>query len=208
MDKRTARWNALVTALIFVEGGGRGRDLRSRCAEGFRRLFESCGLVGRFRIVACGGRTATYDRFMTAHSNNPRSDYIAMLVDSEEPVENVEAPWNHLAREQWQKPDGADHNQVLLMTTCMETWIVCDRQALVRHYGGCLQESALPSLQDLEGRHRADVQYALTHATRNCTNAYAKGKNSFQVLGRLSPDAIEPHLPSFARARRILSQKL
>jgi len=43
---------------------------------------------------------------------------------------------------------------------------------------------------------------------RNCTNAYRKGDRSFEILGKLSPTALEKHLPSFKRARRILDERL
>ena len=80
--------------------------------------------------------------------------------------------------------------------------------AMKDHYRDKLQDSALPSLVNLENRARHDVQNMLVHATRNCTNAYAKGKRSFKILAELTPATLEKHLPSFARARRILDQKL
>lgn len=94
------------------------------------------------------------------------------------------------------------------MTTCMETWIVTDRTALREHYGNELQENALPALVDLEQRQRNQVQDALCHATRNCSNAYKKGKRSFEVFGQLTPAVLEKHLPSFVRVQRILNAKL
>ena len=51
-------------------------------------------------------------------------------------------------------------------------------------------------------------QDKLCKATRDCTNAYTKGKRSFEVLGKLTPDELEKHLPSFRRVRRILKKKL
>ena len=94
------------------------------------------------------------------------------------------------------------------MTTCMETWIVSDLGTLRTHYGSQLQESALPALVDLESRLRHPVQDALVNATRSCSNKYEKGKRSFEILGKLTPDTLAVHLPSFARARRILTEKL
>ena len=35
-----------------------------------------------------------------------------------------------------------------------------------------------------------------------------KGEKSFELLGKLDPKAIEPNLPSFGRARKILDAKL
>jgi hypothetical protein len=90
----------------------------------------------------------------------------------------------------------------------METWILADRAAVKDHYSDKLQDSALPSLVNLENRGRHDVQDKLVHATRNCTNAYAKGKRSFEILAKLTPATLSKHLPSFARTRRILDQKL
>lgn len=66
----------------------------------------------------------------------------------------------------------------------------------------------MPPLTDLEERRRDDVQNRLVHATRNCSNAYAKGKRSFEVLEKLDPTTLAQQLPSFARVRRILNDKL
>jgi hypothetical protein len=90
----------------------------------------------------------------------------------------------------------------------METLIVADRDALADHYGDKLQISALPALVNLESRARHDVQDQLFHATRNCRNAYAKGKRSFEILPKLKPDTLSGCLPSFVRCRRILDQIL
>jgi len=97
---------------------------------------------------------------------------------------------------------------VLFMTTCMETWIITDHDSLIIHYGSRLQVSALPSLADMEDRDRHNIQDALVHATRNCKNAYQKGKRSFEILAKLKPDALKPHLPSFRRNPEILNEKL
>src|SRR5208282_6871148 len=111
-------------------------------------------------------------------------------------------------RDHWSRPNGATEEQVLLMTTCMETWIVADRATLAGHYGSDLQESALPALHNLEGRTRDIIHNALAQATRNCSNAYIKGKRSFEVLGRLDPETLSKHLPSFVRVCRILDASL
>ena len=94
------------------------------------------------------------------------------------------------------------------MSTCMETWIASDREALVEHYGSRLQENALPDLHGMESRHPHSVQEALEHATRNCQNAYKKGKRSFEVLEKLKPAELRKHLPSFVRCERVLKEKL
>ncbi len=94
------------------------------------------------------------------------------------------------------------------MTTCMETGIVADRKTLAEHYGSRLQQSALPALDVLETRPRQVVQQKLAHATRKCSTAYAKGKRSFELLGKLSPAELKKRLPSFRRVARILGNEL
>ncbi|MFN0055415.1 MAG: DUF4276 family protein [Planctomycetales bacterium] len=205
--------DTVVSAKLFVEGGATGPDsklLQSRCREGVRKLLEKCGFTRRMpKIVACGGRGATYRDFSTAHANAPQGAFVAMLIDSEDPVSDIDATWMHLKRrDRWEEPPGATDEQVLMMTTCMESWIVTDRTALENHYGADLQESALPSLQSLESRSRDSVLDSLQRATRNCQNAYQKGKRSFEIFGMLSPDNLLPHLPSFSRCERILGERL
>jgi len=199
-----------VSARIYIEGGGDSKELHSRCREGFRKLFEKCGFQLRMpKLFASGGRSAAFEDFRTAHGQSKPADYVALLIDSETRLKSVEATWDHLAAfDKWTRPPEACDDQVLFMTTCMETWIVADRNALVAHYGQALQESGLPPLADLEARSRDAVQESLAHATRGCTHAYAKGKRSFAVLARLDPDVLVGHLPSFSRARRILDTKL
>jgi hypothetical protein len=199
-----------VSAIIYIEGGGDSKELHVRCREGFRKLLEKCGFAGRLpRLVACGTRNAAFGDFRVAHEQATASEFVGLLVDSEDPVADVNAPWIHLkSRDQWSMPDGAAEVQVLLMTTCMETWIVSDRSALTSHYGQALQESALPPLMDLEDRAREDIQNKLVHATRNCGNRYEKGRRSFEILSKLDPNVMSPALPSFARLRSILSTRL
>jgi hypothetical protein len=196
-----------VSAHLYLEGGGDSKELHARCREGFRKLLERSSLQGRVpRLTACGGRDQAFRDFVRAQNAAARGDYIALLVDSEDPVADIEQTWAHLAqRDGWPRPSGACDEQVLLMVTCMETWLVADRGALRRHYGVQLQETALPPLPDLETRGRHLVQTALAKGTRG---GYRKGAESFKLLGELDPEALAASLPSFARARRILKQRL
>lgn len=205
----------MVSACIYLEGGAKGpgsKFLTIACQQAFHKLLDRMGFTGRKpKPVACGGRGAVFERFCTA-LNAGTCDYVAMWIDSEEPMSSIEEAWKHLANVTtvpvWQKPDGANDDQVLFMTTCMETWIVADRKTLREHYGTELQESALPPLNQLEQRDRHDVQKKLINATRSCKNAYAKGKQSYLILAELDPDILMQHLPSFVRVRRILKEKL
>ncbi len=195
-------------AHLYVEGRGGSKFDQIACREAFHKLLKNAGFANRLSAVTpCGGRGATFDRFQTAHRISNDS-FIAMLIDSEDPIANIEETWKHLKhRDSWDKPAGAVDEQVFLMTTCMETWIVADPETLKSHYGQCLQVSALPSLVGLENRDWHDVQDKLFHATRNCSNTYAKGKRSFGVLAILDAGELMK-LPSLARMVRILDQNL
>lgn len=197
-----------MSAHVSIEGGESKED-QIRCREGFRKLFQRAGFRSRMpRLTASGSRNAAYDDFQTAHAKSGAADFVALLVDSEDPLAHIEKTWEHLkSRDQWARPAKAGDEQVLLMTTSMETWIVGDREALRQHYGQKLQETALPPLFDLENRNRHEVHDKLAHASRDCSNAYSKGKRSFLVVGMLDPTVLMA-LPSFARAIRILKAEL
>lgn len=204
---------------IYVEGGASGPNadgssskyLTIRCQEAFHTLLTRMDFKGRKpRLVACGGRGRVYDRFCTAHYAG--GAYVAMWIDSEEPMRHIERAWDHLANvttvAAWERPAGAEDEQVLFMTTCMETWIVADRAALREHYKQRLNENHLPHQDGLEERGRHDVQERLERATKNCQNAYAKGKRSFDILEKVDPAVLRRHLPSFVRVKRILNDRL
>lgn len=196
---------------IYVEGGGSEEELKRRCKAGFTDLLKNAGFQGRMpRIIACGSRNDTFDKFRTAHLSGDY-DFVALLVDSEDPVANGEQTWAHLLQrkeDEWIRPKNATDEQVFLMTTCMETWLVADRAGLQQHYGSKLQASALPALLNLETRHRHDIQDALERATVRCTNTYQKNKRAFTLLAAVNPPILEAHLPAFARMVRILRAAL
>jgi hypothetical protein len=196
MDDRRNRWHTLVTSRLYVEGGGDSKELRIRCREGFSKLLAKAGLEGRMpRLRACGGRESTFDDFKTAHIQNRDADFIAMLIDSEEPVTDAEKTWEHLKkRDNWDKPANASDEQVLFMTTCMETWIAADRAALKSHYGQKLNENTLPPLENIENRSRDEMLKKLSAAA-----PYAKGRQSFEVLQTLNPG--NPQRPPQLRSR-------
>lgn len=208
-----------MSAILFIEGGASGansKELTIRCQKAFHRLLERMDLDLQRRkpkLRACGGRDRVFRDFRTEMQAGDH-DYIAMWIDSEEPMADIEQTWKHLARvttvAPWKKPDGAMDDQVLFMTTCMETWIVADRAALREHYHPkqSLNESPLPSTTDLEARQRHEVQQALERATENCKNGYSKGRRSFEIFEKLDPAILKRHLPSFARVHRILKAKL
>jgi hypothetical protein len=204
-----------VSAHLYLEGGGNSKEEKIRCREAFASLLKSQGFRGRMpRLTACGGRGAAFDDFKTAHASPKQVHFVGMLIDSEDPLDMPTEPlqqrtWEHLRRrDDWEQPNGANDDQVLLMTTCMETWIAADRETLRAHYGQDFNENQLPPTTQLESRHRHIVQDALQNATSACSNAYRKGKRSYEILGKLKPAVLAGLLPSFTRTMAILELKL
>jgi len=205
-------------SVIYLEGGG-GSSLDARCQEGFNKLLQAMGFAGRMpKLIVCGGRGQAFDRFKTALKED-KASFIGLWIDSEDPVglnkSNTDSErdklrvWDHLRRrDRWDRPHGAEDKQVLLMVTCMETWIAADRPACGKHYKTKFRENALPALTVLENKHRHDVQDALETATTDCSNAFKKGKQSFEILGQLQPEELSKHLGSFNRVQRILAKEL
>lgn len=106
------------TVKLYVEGGGDKDCQHSRCREGFRTFLERAGFKGRMpRIVACGGRQNTYDKFKTACKAG--IECAILLIDSEERV-SASSPWEHL-RNEFQAPPGISDEHCHLMVVCMES---------------------------------------------------------------------------------------
>ncbi len=87
-----------MSAFIYLEGGAvDSKDADIRCREGFRKLLESCGFRGRMpRLIACGGRNDGFHRFRIAQRTKDATDFVALWIDSEEPLPGLEAAWKHL----------------------------------------------------------------------------------------------------------------
>ena len=209
-----------MNAYIYIEGGTRGpngegsssKSVKIDCQQAFHSLLDKMGFTGRKpRLVSCGGRGRVYDLFCFQHRGR-KASYVAMWIDAEEPLADIEQAWKHLSQvktvPQWSRPEGANDDQVLFMTTCMETWIVTDRETLRRHYGQNLNVNPLPALPNIENRSRKEVFQALVTATNTCKNRYEKGPHSSEVLEKLDVAVLRKHLPSFVRVERILKTKL
>ncbi len=203
----------MTEAKIYVEGGGNSKELQSRCREGFKKLLEASGkFPNRLpRIIACGSRNDAFSDFK-AEMSTKKTLYVALLVDSEDSVADTEKPWEHLKkRDDWDCPIGVSDDQVFLMTTCMETWIIADREGLqtfFERHRPCLQKAGLPAAESLETKPRHSIQDSLMTATKHCASPYAKTARSFEALANVDPKVLRLLLPSFARMERILDNKL
>ena len=194
---------------VYVEGGGGTDDLRTKCREGFSAFFDKAGLTGRMpRVVACGGRQKTYDKFRTALANAAADKFIVLLVDSEDPVAEGADPWAHLKnRDNWDKPAGAEDDNAHLMAQCMEAWFFADKDSLAKYFGAGFNRNALSGRPDIENIPKADLERNLKAATRQCKpkGKYDKGRDSFAVLAALDPTkvtAASPHAEQLVKTLR------
>ena len=132
----------MVRVMLYVEGGGESKTLRTACRRGFRKFIEKAGVAGRMpSIVACGSRENAYQSFRKACASG---EYAMLLVDAEEPVTAV-GPWEHLkGRDNWDRPASGTNQQCHLMVQVMESWFLTDMAALVSYYGQGFRPQALP----------------------------------------------------------------
>ena len=189
----------MVTARLYVEGGGDSKQLKSQCRRGFRKFIEKAGLQGRMpRIVACGGRQQAYDSFATALDAGTSTPML--LVDAERRVTDASA-WEHLRkRDGWPRPVGAHENHCHLMAQVMESWFLADRRTLKTFYGPKFHEKPLPSDPRIEQVAKADVLNGLERATRNTSKGpYDKGPTSFAILAEVDPSKVEQSAPHAKR---------
>jgi len=185
----------VVNIKIYVEGGGDQARLKSKCRAGFRIFFEKVLPQGKMpKIVACGSRKDTYDRFCTALKEY-KDTFCILLVDSEGPVTDSIDRWTYLKKRNedgWDKPDSADEKNLHLMVQCMESWFMADKKCLTEFYGQGFILNALPNNPSIEKIPKNDIFKALKNATRNTKSKskYGKGSHSFEILARIDPEKV------------------
>ena len=197
-----------------MEGGGDRAALKSQLRQGFRDLLVKAGFAGRLpRVVACGPRDRAFRNFGIALREG--SGYPILLVDSESVVRRQHRPkrssgaWEHLAAsDNWIRPSQASDDQAQLMATCMETWLIADHRALQTVFSDLNPDRLLP-LEGLEGRSKEETIRALERATSpSRRGSYAKGRDSFAVLGIVNPSQLEQWLPHFRRFIETMNTRL
>ena len=171
---------------VYVEGGGNS-SLDRECRQGFSEFFKKMGLQVQF--IACGPRDKAFKRFKNAVEKSDGT-WPILLVDSEEVVTTPTKREHLINRDMtWQFLDSVEERQVQLMTTCMESWLVCDKQTLREYFGQCFTETSLPVISNIEDKDHHEVIKALEAATRDCgkDKGYSKGQHSFKILAKLNP---------------------
>lgn len=166
--------------VVYVEGGAKG-ELARTAARAFGVLFEQLNLPLSPKVIACGGRRATYDRF--AEHVSARSGEVVLLVDSEE-VRQL-GHWAHVAQrvgDKWARPPGAADLDLCFMAVVMETW--------------CL--APLDSKKDLEKVEKNEVYKRLERATKGRWTSRQKAA-SFEWLERVDATELRRRCPEFER---------
>ena len=156
------------------------------------------------KIIPCGSREKTYDRFCIAINATKDDSFIVLLVDSEAAVASGDSPWEHLRKcdNKWIQPSAAADNSAQLMVQCMEAWFVADRQSLSVYFGRDFKADALPARDDVEAIAKSDLERTLRQASSSCSKgAYRKGRHSFELLECLDPSKV---MESSPHARRLI----
>lgn len=195
---------------VYVEGGGDGKDLRTKCRSGFRSFFEKAELVGRMpKVIACGDRAKAFEKFCIALHAKTDQEFIILLVDSEGPVAPGSGPWQHLKRrDNWNKPRGATDEHAHLMVQCMEAWFLADNETLAAYFGQKFNRNALPQHQEIEEVAKADMFAGLKNATRQSGKGeYGKGRHAFDILKRIDTARVRDASPHANRLVETLHEK-
>lgn len=170
---------------IYVEGGGDRRTGKAAVREGFGKFFSEMREKARshqvrWNIVACGSTRNTIEDYQNALQRH-RHAVNVLLVDSDGPV--VSGPVDHLKQYSGFDVAGTSLDLVHLMVQVMETWILSDRDALERFYGGGLNKTALPRRASMEEVQKQDVYRALSDATRHTKKGeYQKIRHGPRIL--------------------------
>ena len=196
----------MVSASLYVEGGGDSKSLKTACRRGFRKFIENAGATGGVsNIVACGSRGNAYRSFSKALSASVNA---LLLVDAEGPVTTQEA-WQYLkANDNWDRPATATDGQCHLMVQAMESWFLADADALASFYGQDFNRRALPANRNIEQVSKEDVLAGLSQAARNTKKGgYKKGPDSYEILERLDPARVRETSPFVERFIQALSSQ-
>jgi Domain of unknown function (DUF4276) len=209
MEQRPNRGQSVVS--IFMEGGGDAEALKAKCRRGLHSLIDRIlSNKQKPKVVACGTRGDTFDRFRAECQKSGPGEFIILLVDSEEAVKKGENRWAFLKkRDGWNVPTNASEDQAQLMIQCMETWLIADPACLSNYFGNGFKATKLPKNTNLEAVSTDNVLVSLKAATKTVKSKgeYNKAAHSFDLLGRVDPDKLKKLCPSAKRFFDLLNLK-
>ncbi|WP_193771212.1 DUF4276 family protein [Candidatus Magnetaquicoccus inordinatus] len=193
---------------IIVEGGGETKYLSTALRSAFNEFFARAKLNGRIQIIKGGSRLQTYKKFSNSIASNTLGETSILLVDSEDPVPPAffDKPWEYLHhRDQWSRPAHVSDDQAHLMTQCMESWFLADKEYLAKFFGNGFKINELPATVPIEDALKQDILKGLDKAARETTKKeYSKGKHSFAILKGLDPIKVQQQSPWACRLFKTL----
>lgn len=199
-----------ITLKIYIEGGGEGKGLHTRFQEAWTKFFQSAGLIGRKpRIVPGKGRDKTFDLFLSAIQNRSADEMPLLLLDSEDEIDSGKTVWQHLKdRDGFKKPRNATDEHAYLMAQVMETWFLADLETLGTFFGSKFKAYKIPGWKNLESIPKQIIFDVLDEATVDCLEKkYAKGKVSYEILGKINPHKVKERCPNAKRLLDFLAKK-
>jgi len=186
---------------IYLEGGGPTKDTRTPFRRGMSEFLQPLVQLVRqqgvrWRIIPCGSRNEAFADFCDALTNES-GVFNVLLVDSETLPTTTNSPWSHLSQrkgDEWTKPTSATDEHCHLMTACMESWLVVDRDALKKHFTKGFDESKLPLPQYVETTEKEKIADALSKATKGTTTgSYGKIRDGAKLLALADSSLVRKH---------------
>lgn len=196
---------------LYLEGGGSDKELKASFRRAMQRFLGEIHELarqnrGRLRVIVCGSRNDAWRAFRHAELDHPDAHNI-LLVDSEGPVVHDDS------RRHLQKQDGWTTAEVRceqchLMVQIMEAWFLADPQALEAYYGNGFTWSRLPDSNKVERIAKADIEKALSRATRASARGPYRKRHAPAILERLNCNKVCASAPHCDRLVRDLFRAL
>jgi hypothetical protein len=184
---------------VYIEGGGDSESTKSQLRLGFQRFMGET--LDRIRvsklgprIIFSGGRDQAYKDARNALKSYP-DDIVFLLVDSEEFCSTN--PKGHVAKRDGWDTNSFTEDRIHLMVQIMETWIICDLEALRKFYGSQLNEIAKMNIANVESVSKSVIMDALKKATNSTTKGiYHKIKHASKLLELVDAGIVRKYCPS------------
>lgn len=190
---------------IFIEGDRRLRPGFSQLLK--KSLDEVCKMHQvQLRPQLCGDHGETLK--LCLYAVKLRQPCL-LLVDADEPLAPGRSARDHLlALHPCAEIGSLRVEQVHLMVIEMEAWLVCDRAAWQTVFKEKADLARLPPRPNIETLSKSDLHKALKEALPGNIDRYHKIDHGCRLLEALSPEAVRPRAPHFARLIDALDREI
>lgn len=190
---------------IFIEGDP---ALRPGFSQLLRRALDKVCREHQvvLRPQLCGDHGETLKKCL--HAAKLRLPCL-LLIDADEPLASRRDAREHLqALHRSDQLNALRVEQVHLMVVEMEAWLVCDEAAWQTVFKGKANLQSLPRMTNIETLSKPDLQKALKKALPESQERYHKIQHGHPLLEALSPQAVRPRAPHFARLIDALDREI